>query len=122
MWLMPNDIKPIVGHSFHFKARAKKKLDFDGHIACEVLEVTPHKRFSYTWTGGGKHRDKPTLNSVVTWTLRETDAGTELTLEHSGFKGLRNYPAYFIMNLGWLKIGKRFLTRLNHLAHGRAHA
>lgn len=111
-WLMENDFKPVVGHQFQFKTKPKFKLKFDGTIYCKVLEIIPLKRLSYSWRGG-VDGDKAQLDSVVTWTLKPKNNGTELTLEHTGFRGLKNYPAYFIMNMGWLKIGKRFLNKLS---------
>jgi hypothetical protein len=47
------------------------------------------------------------------WTLAPTGSGTILTLEHKGFKGVKNYLAYIIMNKGWLKIGKRLTQTLS---------
>lgn len=38
--------------------------------------------------------------------------GTELELVHSGFKGMKNYLSYFIMNKGWVKIGERIIKLL----------
>lgn len=111
-WLMENNFQPVVGYQFQFQAKPKVKINFDGNIYCEVLEIVPYQRLTYSWKGGGT-KEKPTLDSVVTWSLLSKNDGTELTLEHSGFKGLKNYPAYFIMNMGWLKIGKRFLKNLN---------
>ncbi len=109
---MENNFQPVVGYQFQFQAKPKVKINFDGNIYCEVLEIVPYQRLTYSWKGGGT-KEKPTLDSVVTWSLLSKNDGTELTLEHSGFKGLKNYPAYFIMNMGWLKIGKRFLKNLN---------
>ena len=110
-WLMPNDFMLRVGHRFQFNARPKIDLGFDGTIYCEVLQVVPLKKLVYSWKGGmGKER--PTLDSVVTWTLAASDGGTVLVLEHTGFKGLKNYLAYVIMNKGWIKIGKRWLSKM----------
>jgi uncharacterized protein YndB with AHSA1/START domain len=111
-WLMENDFKPVVGHQFQFRAKPKIKFGFDGIIYCEVLEVIPCKRLSYSWLGGAGI-EKITLHSVVTWTLTSKEGGTELLLEHRGFKGMRNYLAYLIMNKGWMKIGKRLAKRIN---------
>ena len=36
-WLMENDIQPIVGHKFNF--RAKPMGDWDGIVYCEILEA-----------------------------------------------------------------------------------
>jgi len=111
-WLMENDFKPVVGHRFQFKTKPIIKFGFDGTVYCEVLEVEPLKRLSYSWKGG-MGKDKVHLDSVVIWTLTPRDNGTELRLEHKGFKGLKNFLAYFIMNKGWARIGKRMASLLN---------
>lgn len=105
-WLMPNDIRPVVGHQFRFKARPMPKFGFDGIVHCEILEVIPHRRLVYSWRGGS-------LDSIVTWTLDATDKGTILTLEHKGFDGFKNLLPYFIMGRGWVKIGKKLFRQLN---------
>lgn len=111
-WLMENDFKPVVGHQFQFKTKPVIKFGFDGTVYCEVLEVEPYKRLSYSWKGG-MGKDKITLDSVVIWTLIARDNGTELRLEHKGFKGLKNFIGYFFMNAGWAKIGNRLGSLLN---------
>src|ERR1017187_8973147 len=109
-WLMPNDFQPLVGHKFMFTSKPKIKVGFDGNIFCEVLEVNPFKKLSYTWKGGPGD-GRITLDSVVTWTLSEKDGGTELLLEHTGFKGLKNFMAYIAMNEGWrTKIRNRIVA------------
>ena len=76
-WLMANDLRPVVGHSFTFKAEPTPW--WDGMVYCEVLEVDPLKRLRYSWRGGS-------LDTVVTWTLMPTPSGgTRLALEQSGF-------------------------------------
>jgi uncharacterized protein YndB with AHSA1/START domain len=71
-WLMKNDFKPVVDHRF--------KLSADwGAVDCQVLAVEPNRTLSYTWAAYG-------LESVVTWTLTPTSAGTHLRMEHSGFR------------------------------------
>lgn len=121
-WLMANDFQPIVGHKFMFDTKPKVKVGFDGKIYCEVLEVQPCQRLSYSWRGGPGN-GKVTLDSVVTWTLTPKANGTELQLEHSGFKGMRNFLAYFFMNAGWNgKIKKRLTEMMNSRAHEGAKA
>lgn len=111
-WLMPNDFKPTVGHRFQFGAEPKLKFGFDGRIYCEVLEIVPYKKLVYSWKGG-LSKQRPSLDSIVTWILTPTDGGTILILEHKGFKAIENYLAYFIMNKGWKKIGDRLFNQLN---------
>ena len=71
-WLMKNDFKPVVGHSFNLRA------DW-GAVDCQVQTVEPNKTLSYTWGAYG-------LESVVTWTLTPAGTGTNLRMEQSGFR------------------------------------
>ena len=71
-WLMKNDFKPVVDHHFNLRA------DW-GVVDCQVLAVEPNTTLSYTWAAFG-------LESVVTWTLTATSAGTHLRMEQSGFR------------------------------------
>ena len=115
-WLMQNDFKPVVGHKFTFKTMALPAFGFDGIVYCEVLEIVPMKKLVYSWKGGNK--GKINLDSTVTWTLTRKGAGTELLLEHKGFKGLKNYIAYVSMNSGWgSKIKNKFAELLNNHRH-----
>ena len=87
-WLMKNDFKPVVGHGFNFRA------DW-GAVDCQVLAVEPNKTVSYTWGAYG-------LESVVTWTLTPTSAGTRLRMEQSGFRPDQQ-QAYQGAKYGWQK-------------------
>lgn len=109
-WLMDNDFKPIVGHEFTFKTQPKIKFGFDGTVYGKVLEIVPQKKLVYSWKGGAS--GKTSLDTIVTWTLTEKNGGTELLLEHSGFKGVKNYLPYFIMGKGWQKIVKRLADKM----------
>ncbi|HKD46471.1 MAG TPA: SRPBCC domain-containing protein [Rhizomicrobium sp.] len=71
-WLMKNNFKPVMDHQFRFTA------DWGG-VDCQVVAVEPNRMLSYTWAAMG-------LESVVTWTLSPTSAGTHLRMEHSGFR------------------------------------
>jgi uncharacterized protein YndB with AHSA1/START domain len=87
-WLMKNDFQPVVDHRFNLRG------DW-GAVACQVLAVEPNKTLSYTWAALG-------LESVVTWTLTPTSAGTNLRMEQSGFAADRpqNYEG---AKYGWSK-------------------
>jgi uncharacterized protein YndB with AHSA1/START domain len=77
-WLMANDMRLAVGHSFTFKSQPMPW--WDGIVHCEVLEIELHKRLRYSWRGGP-------VDTVVTWTLTPTPSGgTLLALEQSGFR------------------------------------
>ena len=85
-WLMRNDFKPVVGHSFNLSA------DW-GAVACQVRTVEPNKTLSYSWGAYG-------LESVVTWTLTPTSTGTHLRMEQSGFRPDQQ-QAYQGAKYGW---------------------
>lgn len=98
-WLMKADFRPVVGHRFDLRA------DW-GVIDCEVLEVEPNRRLSYTW---GDHD----LKSIVTWTLSPTSTGTRLRMEQTGFRP--DQPRYYRGAMGgW----PRFLDALEQVLAG----
>src|SRR5450755_5148237 len=84
-WLMKNDFKPIVGQKFMFRSGPYPALEFDGNIYCEVLEVLPLQKLSYSWKYGPA-QGVTIVDSIVVWTLMSKDGGTELILEHTGLK------------------------------------
>ena len=95
-WLMKNDFKPIVDHSFSLRA------DW-GAVDCRVLAVEPNKTLSYTWAAFG-------LESEVTWTLTPTRTGTHLRMEQSGFPPDQR-QGYQGATYGW----QRFLANLEQV-------
>jgi len=112
-WLMKNDFQPTVGHKFQFKTKPLPAFGFDGIVNCEVLEVKPYSKLSYSWKGGSK--GKVDLDTIVVWTLIPKDGGTELILEHKGFKLLKNLMAYWAMGKGWqVKIKKKIGALLDN--------
>lgn len=115
LWLMENDIQPVVGHKFRFWTKPRINFGFDGTVYCEVKEVDAPRRLRYSWRGG--MGENVSLDSMVIWTLTPKDGGTELLLEHTGFRGVRNFFVYLIMNKGWLKISKRLGVRMNTYRH-----
>lgn len=98
-WLMKADFQPVVGHGFTLSAEW-------GAIDCRVTAVEPGRSLAYTWVARG-------LDSVVTWTLTPTSAGTRLRMEQTGFR--RDFPqAYGGAMAGW----PRFLDRLQDTLAG----
>jgi uncharacterized protein YndB with AHSA1/START domain len=95
-WLMAGEVATTPGHRFSFGAEW-------GTVDCEVVEVEPERMLSYTWAGQG-------LESVVTWTLTPTAAGTHLRMEQTGFRPDQQL-AYHGARAGW----PRFLSRLETL-------
>ena len=78
-WLMKNDFQPVVGHGFHLTG------DWGGVLDCEVLTIEAERTLSYTWNYA---HDDPAyaLQSVVTFSLTPTPAGTHLRMEQAGFR------------------------------------
>ena len=105
-WLMANDFQPIVGHRFSF--RATPVANWNGVIECEVQVVEPKSRLSYSWGTLG-------IGTAVTWTLTQTESGTRIRMEQSGF-GQNQDANYKGAKYGWNKfIGnlERVMERMN---------
>ena len=95
-WLMKNDFEPQVDRRFNFRA------DW-GAVDCRVMAIEPNKALSYTWAAFG-------LETVVTFTLTPTAAGTLLRMEQSGFRA--DQPQYYQgAESGWA----RFLAALEQV-------
>ena len=106
-WLAENDFEPTVGHSFEF--RLEPQPGFDGIVRCEVLEVDAPTTLAYSWRGGP-------VDTIVHFTLERTSkTTTTLTLEQTGFQGLRANLVRLIMGAGWGKIGKEIGKLLDRL-------
>lgn len=105
-WLMKNDFEPVVGRRFSLRG------DWGGVLDCEVLEVEPNKTLSYTWNFA---HDDPAYNleSVVTFTLTPTSAGTRLRMEQQGFRPDQK-QAYGGAQAGW----RGFFESLEHVLAG----
>ena len=106
-WLMKNDFKPVVGHHFNLRG------DWGGVLDCEVLAIEPNKELTYTWNF--KHADAAfDLQSVVTFTLTPTPAGTLLRMEQSGFRPDQK-QAYGGAHAGWRQFFEKLEQVLSHI-------
>lgn len=104
-WLMRGDIAPEVGHRFTLTG------DWGGVLDCEVLEVEPERVLSYRWDF--PHDDPAfALESVVTFTLTPTAAGTRLRVEQEGFR-VDQKQAFGGAKAGW----SQFLGKLEGVLH-----
>ncbi len=118
-WLMETDFKPVVGH--RFQLRDPDARGWRGYVDGEVLEVDPPRKLAYTWVG-----DERIPQTVVTFTLTPSGEGTRLTLDHTGFEGLRAYiVGRFLLGRGWRKhmLQRRFpdvLARLDEYVGSEA--
>jgi len=108
-WLMKSDFQPIVGHKFRFTFVSKPESNYEGIVHCEVLEVKPFTKLSYTWNGRTLDKNRE-YNSTVVWTLIPKDNGTELLLQHNGFEVLEDILTH---TNGWNTCLKRFEGHIN---------
>lgn len=90
-WLMKTDLHPAIGRVFQF--RREPTPGWDGVVDCEILAVEECRFISYAWRSLG-------IDTVVSWTLEPTPAGTLLTLEQSGFKASER-QAFGGARMGW---------------------
>lgn len=95
-WLLKNDFAPVVGHRFCLSA------DW-GSVDCEVLDVQPQSKLSYTWVAMG-------LDSVVTCTLTPAGQGTHLQVEQAGFRSDQER-----LHQGALQSWPRFLATMEQV-------
>jgi uncharacterized protein YndB with AHSA1/START domain len=103
-WLMKNDFEPVAGR--RFQLRSEPMPQWDGVIDCEVLIVDPLKQLSYSWNALG-------LDSVVVFTLTPAEGGTQVRMEHSGFRPDQQ-QAFGGAKYGWQK----FLGNLERVLDG----
>jgi uncharacterized protein YndB with AHSA1/START domain len=120
-WLMKNDFVPIVGHNFQFRTNPIPALNFDGICHCQVLEIIPFEKLSYSWKGGSGKGDV-LLDTIVVWKLISNERGTNLFLEHSGFGKTEHVNFFPGMTDGWLKNVQKIMNHLNTTKHGTTKA
>jgi uncharacterized protein YndB with AHSA1/START domain len=87
-WLMQTDFQAVPGHAFTFRG------DW-GSVDCKVLSLEPNKSLRYSWAAMG-------LESVVTFTLTPSGAGTHVTMEQAGFRPDQT-QAFQGAQFGWQK-------------------
>lgn len=102
-WFTKTDFQPTVGRKFRFTDKSGKI------VYCEVLEVSPFTKLSYSWQHASR-KDNELFDSKVVWTLVPKETGTELQLLHTGFTVLEDFTAH---NNGWTNLGRRFVELLN---------
>lgn len=91
LWLGKTDFQAIVGHKFRFVS------PYGNDSYCEVLEVTPFTRLSFSWQKKSAKDQRP-FDSKVEWTLVPIENGTELHLVHNGFTAWEDVVGH---NDGW---------------------
>jgi uncharacterized protein YndB with AHSA1/START domain len=89
-WLMPGDLRPVVGHRFTLDAGTQ------GLTRCEILSVEPERSLRMSWRNGS-------LDTTVTWRLEPEGGGTRLIIVHDGFEPGEpdQRRAYDAIRAGW---------------------
>jgi len=108
-WLLPVvELKLEPGTAFMFKTQPYP--GWDGTVNCRILEVEAHKKLSYSWVVGNME-----IDTVVTFTLTPTAAGTRMSLEQSGFKPDQK-QASGGARYGWKMMGGKLVDLLAKIA------
>lgn len=111
LWLMKSNFKLEMGYEFQFRTGPMPQLNIDGIFHCKVLEIIPCKKLVYSWQCGPGD-GKIELDSLVVWQLNSRDNGTELLLEHSGFREIADLDLYNGFNEGWVKNVQKIMDLL----------
>jgi uncharacterized protein YndB with AHSA1/START domain len=102
-WLLPTiDLRLEPGAAFTFKTQPYP--GWDGTVSCRFLEIESGRKLSYTWVVAD-------MDTVVTFTLTPTAAGTRLSLLHSGFRPeqRKNFGG---ARYGWRMMGGKLVDLL----------
>ncbi len=105
-WLLPVvDLELEPGATFTLTAPPKP--GWDGTVHCRFLEIEERRKLMYSWVVGDGE-----IDTVVTFTLEPTAAGTHLTIEQSGFRSdqRRNLAG---ARYGWKMMGGRLVELLD---------
>ena len=100
-WLLQNNFLPEIGREFQF--RNEPVGSWDGIIDCRVLALDRPHRLVYSWRAFGHE-------STVEFTLAPAEGGTDLRMEHSGFRADQD-AAYKGAQYGW----QGFISKLERL-------
>jgi uncharacterized protein YndB with AHSA1/START domain len=102
-WLLPAiGFKLEPDAAFMFKTQPYP--GWDGTVNCRILEIETHRKLSYAWT-------VPFLDTVVTFTLTPTGAGTRLSIVQSGFNEAQQRE-FGGARYGWNMMGQKLVDLL----------
>lgn len=106
-WLLPiTQLK--LEENATFKFQAPPQPGWDGVVNCQYRAIEPEKKLSWSWVVGD-------IDTVVTFTLTPTDAGTRLSLLQTGFKEhqKQNFGG---ARYGWNMMGEKLVALLERTA------
>lgn len=95
-WCLQTNFKLKKGEPFYLRDTSRKK---ELVVQCKLLDFEEHKSLTYIW--GASHE-----SSLVSFTLSETNEGTKLVVEHSGFQGVSGFFAARNFSGVWKKMIK----------------
>lgn len=105
-WFMETDFAPVVGHRFQF--RAAPVGGWRGWVDCQVTQVEPPRRLSFTWQGMAEHSV-----TQVTYELQSDGDGTRVRALHEGFDRSHGLLAGLMLRAilrgGWRRMFRRQL-------------
>lgn len=105
-WLLPVTGAPaVLGAAFLFQAQPQP--GWDGSVQCRCLEVEAERKLSYSWVVGD-------IDTVVTFTLSPTAAGTHLSIVQAGFKPDQKQNVAGA-RYGWKMMGGKLVDLLDAL-------
>lgn len=105
-WLLPAiGFQLAPGTAFSFKTQPAG--GFDGTVNCQLLEVEPLRKLSFSWVVGTME-----IDTVVTFTLTPTAEGTRLSLVHTGFRMPEQKGALGGTRYGWNMMTGKLLELL----------
>jgi len=108
-WLLPV-IEGKLERGAAFKLQTQPYPPWDGTVNCRVIEIEPQTKLSYAWVVGAMD-----LDTVVTFTLTPSGAGTRLSLTQSGFKPTQK-QAFGGARYGWNMMGQKLADVLERLS------
>ena len=107
-WLLPViGFKLEPGAEFTLQA-PQAYPGWDGTVDCRMLDIEEHRKLSYAWT-------VPFLDTVVTFTLAPTEAGTRLSIVQSGFKPEQKQE-FGGARYGWKMMGGKLIDLLERIS------
>lgn len=109
-WLLPIvELRLEPGAAFRFKAPPQP--GWDGEVRCTVVEVEPLRALRYRWVVGD-------LDTVVTFSLTPTEAGTRLVIVQTGFTPSQKHN-FAGARYGLKMMGERLITLLDARAEDK---
>jgi uncharacterized protein YndB with AHSA1/START domain len=105
-WLLPAiGLRLEPGAEFTYKTQAYP--GWDGTVNCRFVEIEANRKLTYTWS-------VPFLDTVVTFTLTPTEAGTRLNLVQSGFTTDQKRE-FGGARYGWRMMGEKLVELLERV-------